>query len=232
MKKLNALALAAAVAPAVMLGIGTVHAEERQTDPQDELGQTDTDTDATVQSSGAENRPSAAIRDSEETQVDPQSELGQDDSDRDATARSTGADTERSTRMQDSDETQVDPQSELGQDDSDRDAMDREFEADTRGGVAMDRGQMSQISQEEVMGASVQNRRNDRELGKVKDVLLGPNGEIENLVVGVGGFLGIGRRDIIIDWDRVSHSPDAEDGDYALSVDMSDEDIKNAPEQN
>lgn len=44
------------------------------------------------------------------------------------------------------------------------------------------------------------------EIGDVNDVVISGNGDTEALIVGVGGFLGVGEKDVAIGFDRVSWS--------------------------
>ncbi|RVV96633.1 PRC-barrel domain containing protein [Mesobaculum littorinae] len=68
------------------------------------------------------------------------------------------------------------------------------------------------------------------DIGEINDIVLSPDGNVESVVLGVGGFLGIGERDVAIAMDQitfVSDGPDSED--YFLVVNASREDIENAP---
>ncbi|OLP55163.1 hypothetical protein BJF92_17395 [Rhizobium rhizosphaerae] len=64
-------------------------------------------------------------------------------------------------------------------------------------------------------------------IGKVKDVVMNAAGTAQALVVGVGGFLGIGEKDVAVGFDRVSWSE--RDGQQILVVAMSRDDLKAAP---
>ncbi|WP_157019407.1 PRC-barrel domain-containing protein [Mesorhizobium xinjiangense] len=41
-------------------------------------------------------------------------------------------------------------------------------------------------------------------IGKVSDIVISPEGELQAVVIGVGGFLGIGRKDVAIEYDLVN----------------------------
>lgn len=62
------------------------------------------------------------------------------------------------------------------------------------------------------------------EIGEIDDVLAGPDGEIAAVTVEVGGFLGIGEREAIIDVDQIIL-----DG-LRLTLDMSKEEIEALPQ--
>ncbi|MBD1549554.1 PRC-barrel domain-containing protein [Roseibium aggregatum] len=68
---------------------------------------------------------------------------------------------------------------------------------------------------------------NAETIGDVNDIVLSPNGEAEAVVVGVGGFLGIGEKDVAVDFDRVSWTE--RDGTRWLTTNATKEELKNAP---
>ena len=53
-----------------------------------------------------------------------------------------------------------------------------------------------------VQGVNVYNT-NDEKIGDVKELLLSRDGKIEAVVVGVGGFLGMGEHDVALPFDQV-----------------------------
>jgi hypothetical protein len=69
----------------------------------------------------------------------------------------------------------------------------------------------------------------DQPLGDINDVLLDADGRLKAVVVGVGGFLGVAERDVAVPWETFGVSPD-EDGDLMLRLEVSREQLENAPE--
>lgn len=65
-------------------------------------------------------------------------------------------------------------------------------------------------------------------IGDVNDVVINANGGAEALVIGVGGFLGIGEKDVAVGFDRVSWSD--RDGQRIIVVSATKEDLQAAPE--
>ncbi|HWL69486.1 MAG TPA: PRC-barrel domain-containing protein [Geminicoccus sp.] len=64
-------------------------------------------------------------------------------------------------------------------------------------------------------------------VGKVSDLLIGSDGTIQNVLVDVGGFLGIGTRTVALGLDQVQMAQgDAED----LVVNMTREQVENLPQ--
>ena len=70
----------------------------------------------------------------------------------------------------------------------------------------------------------------DESLGEVNDVLLAADGRLKAVVVGVGGFLGIAERDVAVPWEALGVNRDDEDQDLMLRLDVSREQLENAPE--
>jgi len=52
-------------------------------------------------------------------------------------------------------------------------------------------------AQRQVFGQSVLNNTND-EIGKIDDVIIGPDKSVSYAIIGTGGFLGMGKHDVAI----------------------------------
>lgn len=70
-----------------------------------------------------------------------------------------------------------------------------------------------------VMGAPVKNKQ-DEEIGDVNDAVIDESGKVAALVVGVGGFLGVGEKDVAVDLDSVTIEQD-EDKNVVVRIDAS-----------
>lgn len=83
-------------------------------------------------------------------------------------------------------------------------------------------GQMlaSDFMKKNILGA------NNERIGDVNDLLLSPDGEVMAVLVGVGGFLGIGEKTVAIPFDALQRSPDSDQ----LTAQYSREDLKQAPQ--
>ena len=68
---------------------------------------------------------------------------------------------------------------------------------------------------------------NAENIGDVNDLVIGPNGAVEELVVGVGGFLGMGEKDVAVDYKTAEWAE--KNGDRWLVVAMSKEELEAAP---
>jgi len=80
----------------------------------------------------------------------------------------------------------------------------------------------------DIIGANIYSRSDDTDLGEVRDLVIDRDGNIVAVIVGTGGVLGLGEKDIALSWDRVSHEMDGDD--IKLYVDMDEETLQDAPE--
>lgn len=53
-----------------------------------------------------------------------------------------------------------------------------------------------------MMGLNVYNQQNEK-LGEINELILDSSGRVAGAVIGVGGFLGMGERDIMVPMDRL-----------------------------
>jgi hypothetical protein len=69
----------------------------------------------------------------------------------------------------------------------------------------------------------------DENLGDINDILLDKNGSVRAVIVGVGGFLGIGEKDVAVNFASIEPRTD-EDGDVTLYLNATQEQLEAAPE--
>lgn len=69
--------------------------------------------------------------------------------------------------------------------------------------------QPGQIDAAELIGQDIENAAGE-DVGEVNSVILGQDGKVEAVIVGVGGFLGLGERDVAIDWNDLSFGNNGE----------------------
>ena len=53
-----------------------------------------------------------------------------------------------------------------------------------------------------LIGVNVYNRQNEK-IGDINEILLDPSGKVAGVVVGVGGFLGMGEHDVLVKMDQI-----------------------------
>ncbi len=80
----------------------------------------------------------------------------------------------------------------------------------------------------DLIGATVYNAEGD-DVGEIDDAIVGLDGTIQGVVIGVGGFLGLGEKSVAVEMQQISVQED-EDGDPQLIIDASRESLEAAPE--
>ena len=71
---------------------------------------------------------------------------------------------------------------------------------------------------------------NNEKIGDVNDILFDRNGRIMAYVIGVGGFLGIGSKDVALAPAAFQLQPATDRDELKLKLTMTRDDLKNAPE--
>jgi sporulation protein YlmC with PRC-barrel domain len=67
----------------------------------------------------------------------------------------------------------------------------------------------------------------ESKIGDIDDVLLDKSGKVTGIVVGVGGFLGAGEKDVIVPFGSVKTAK--KNDKWWLTLDETKDDLKNAP---
>jgi hypothetical protein len=62
----------------------------------------------------------------------------------------------------------------------------------------------SQVDAKKLIGQSIQNQADNKTVGKIDSVILDQTGKVHQVVVGVGGFLGVGKKDVALDWSKLT----------------------------
>lgn len=78
-----------------------------------------------------------------------------------------------------------------------------------------------------VVGLNVYNSK-DEKIGDINDLIIGSNGAITHAIVGVGGFLGIGEKNVAIPFATVKMARD-KDGKPTAMVESTKEALQAAP---
>ncbi|TPK85280.1 PRC-barrel domain-containing protein [Mesorhizobium sp. B2-4-17] len=81
-----------------------------------------------------------------------------------------------------------------------------------------------------IIGASVYNGTSDNaeKIGKVSDVVFDKDGMAKSVVIGVGGFLGVGTKNVAFDYDKLQWAE--KNGDRWLVAQTSKDELKAQPE--
>jgi sporulation protein YlmC with PRC-barrel domain len=84
------------------------------------------------------------------------------------------------------------------------------------------------LASRDLIGQSVY-AADKNKIGSISDLILSKDGKsVQGFVIGVGGFLGIGEKNVALQMDKLkmSHNPD---GSVMLTMDVSKDELSNAP---
>jgi sporulation protein YlmC with PRC-barrel domain len=87
--------------------------------------------------------------------------------------------------------------------------------------------QASDLRVSELMGVNVTNLQNET-VGEIEDILVDKNNSIRAFVISVGGFLGIGDRNVAIEPNAFKLNEQS-DGSIKVTLNTTKDDLKNAP---
>ena len=82
----------------------------------------------------------------------------------------------------------------------------------------------------DLIGANLKSRSDDENIGTISDLVIDENGQIAAVIVGVGGFLGLGKKEVAVSWDSIERRWIDKDDDHLLSVNTTKDALKDAPE--
>jgi sporulation protein YlmC with PRC-barrel domain len=57
-------------------------------------------------------------------------------------------------------------------------------------------------AKKDLLGKTVQNDKNEK-IGKIDDIIISPKNAVSTAVIGVGGFVGLGKHDVAIPMDQI-----------------------------
>ncbi len=87
---------------------------------------------------------------------------------------------------------------------------------------------IGQISADDLIGSEVYSA-NDENIGSINDVLLTQEGQVDAIVVDVGGFLGMGAQEVALGMDELELMSDA-DGNWYVYTPYTQEQLEGAPQ--
>jgi sporulation protein YlmC with PRC-barrel domain len=97
----------------------------------------------------------------------------------------------------------------------------------TKNGATVDITSLTAYKSSAIVGAKAVSV-NDEHVGEVKELLIGANGLVRGALISVGGFLGIGERNVVVDWRDLSISQDGKD--LRVLVKLNKDQLKALPE--
>ena len=87
--------------------------------------------------------------------------------------------------------------------------------------------QSTDMRASKLIGTKVVNAANET-VGDVNEVVLNADGQVTALIIGVGGFLGIGEREVAVSYSSVKKSHDS-NSNLVLTMDATRDSLKAAP---
>ena len=95
-------------------------------------------------------------------------------------------------------------------------------EADTTTTAAIDRSKLTEIPVEDIrsedlVGTTVYGA-NDTNVGEIGDVILTQDGKIDAVIIDVGGFLGVGEKEVAVAMDNLAFMTDADKNTYLYTT--------------
>jgi sporulation protein YlmC with PRC-barrel domain len=85
-----------------------------------------------------------------------------------------------------------------------------------------------EMSVNDLINKSVKNANNET-VGDINDIRVGSNGKIAAVIIGVGGFLGLGEKDVALPYDQLSFTRDG-DGGLVVTANVTKDSLQSAPQ--
>ncbi len=95
------------------------------------------------------------------------------------------------------------------------------------GSSAMPATSFGTVSVSDLMGLNIRNAANET-IGEIKDVVMSADGKVQEVIVGVGGFLGMGERYVSIGWNQLRIGRGS-DNAFAAHISATAEQLKAMP---
>ncbi|RMA40819.1 PRC-barrel domain-containing protein [Rhodophyticola porphyridii] len=81
------------------------------------------------------------------------------------------------------------------------------------------------------MTVAADGERDWNDIGEINEVILTEGGDVAAVIVGVGGFLGIGEKDVAVDMSQINRvEEEGDSGNFFLVINASQEMLESAPE--
>ncbi|SDE34028.1 PRC-barrel domain-containing protein [Limimaricola pyoseonensis] len=88
---------------------------------------------------------------------------------------------------------------------------------------------LDDISVEQLSGASVYGAQ-DENIGEIEDLVVTDTGEVEQAVIGVGGFLGLGEKKVAVNFDDLQLMTNEDGSDIRVYISATEDELKALPE--
>jgi sporulation protein YlmC with PRC-barrel domain len=87
--------------------------------------------------------------------------------------------------------------------------------------------QTNEMRASKLIGTNVVNTANET-IGEINDIVLDKDGKVAAVIIGVGGFLGIGERDVAVNFHSIRASHD-QNNKLVLTMNATKDTLKGAP---
>jgi sporulation protein YlmC with PRC-barrel domain len=87
--------------------------------------------------------------------------------------------------------------------------------------------QADEMRASKLIGTNVLNAANET-VGSINEIVLGKDGRVAAVVIGVGGFLGIGEREVAVNFNSIRKARD-KNNNLVLTMDATKDSLKAAP---
>ena len=88
--------------------------------------------------------------------------------------------------------------------------------------------QAEEMRASKLIGTTVVNTANER-IGDINEILLGKDGKVAAVIVGVGGFLGMGEHEVAVNFDSIRMSRD-QNNNLVVTMNATKDVLKEAPQ--
>lgn len=82
---------------------------------------------------------------------------------------------------------------------------------------------------DKLIGSDVTAQSGGDEVGTISDLIIDEDGQVVAVIVGVGGFLGMGEKDVAIGWDALQRTAKSGGDEYEYKINASRDSLTTAP---
>ena len=109
--------------------------------------------------------------------------------------------------------------------------QDTEFDAETHLNASEFIGMRVYASEAQIEGTVAEGGETEwDDIGEINELVLNRDGQVQNVIVGVGGFLGMGEKDVAMAMDQIKFIPEEGDsGEFFLVVNANAAGVEEAP---
>jgi sporulation protein YlmC with PRC-barrel domain len=83
---------------------------------------------------------------------------------------------------------------------------------------------------DQLIGSNLKSTVDGETIGSINDLVIDADGQILGVIVEVGGFLGIGKKEVAISWDSIEHRMNEKGDEHVFTVSTTKDALTNAPE--